>query len=87
MERVLDLISAKTPSVLNIFFTERWALTPKHLVTWYIFSKDKDLEEAKQNGLTKEISERRERNYFTEVILLKYCKKSLSILPPKKTFK
>jgi hypothetical protein len=58
MERVLNSISSKNPRVTKTFFYGAMGIDPKHLVTWYIFSKDKDLEEAKQNGLTKEISEK-----------------------------
>jgi hypothetical protein len=64
MERVLNSISSRNPRVTKHTFYGAMGIDPKHLATWYIFSKDKDLEEAKQNGLTKEISEKTRTELF-----------------------
>lgn len=52
MARVLDAVAAREPSVQSHLFYGASAIHPKHLVTWYIFRTDHDLETARNNGLT-----------------------------------
>jgi hypothetical protein len=52
MTHVLDAVAAREPLVRQHFFYGASAIHPKHLVTWYIFRTDRDLETARQNGLT-----------------------------------
>jgi hypothetical protein len=56
MKRVLNSISSKSPKVVEHLFYGALGIDPKHLSAWYIFSKDSELEEAKRDGLTTDIS-------------------------------
>jgi hypothetical protein len=53
--RVLDAVATREPSVGKHFFYGASAIHPRHLVTWYIFQTDRDLETARQNGLTSDL--------------------------------
>ena len=55
MTRVLDTLSGRDPSVRKHFFYGASAIHPRHLVTWYIFQTDRDLEKARQSGLTSDL--------------------------------
>ena len=55
MTRVLDAVAAREPSVRRHLFYGASAIHPMHLVTWYIFRTDHDLETARQNGLTSDL--------------------------------
>jgi hypothetical protein len=55
MTRVLDAVAARDPAIRKHFFYGASAIHPRHLVTWYIFYTDRDLETARQNGLTSDL--------------------------------
>lgn len=44
MTRVLDAVAARKPTI-----------HPRHLVTWYIFQSDRDLDMARENGPAAEL--------------------------------
>jgi hypothetical protein len=53
--RVTEAIAGRPPPLHSHFFYGASAIHAKHLVTWYLFSTDKDWETAKENGLTSDI--------------------------------
>jgi hypothetical protein len=53
--RVLAAVADRQPLVRKHFFYGASAIHPRHLVTWYIFEADWDLDTAKQNRLTDEL--------------------------------
>jgi hypothetical protein len=53
--RVLNAVAAREPPVRKHFFYGASAIHPRHLVTWYIFHTQSDLETARQSGLTAEL--------------------------------
>src|SRR5262249_34747878 len=55
VRQVLNAVSAREPSIRKHFFYGASAIHPRHLVTWYIFQTEHDLEAARQNGLTGEL--------------------------------
>jgi hypothetical protein len=55
MSPVLQAVSAREPVIRKHFFYGASAIHPRHLVTWYIFQRDQDLESARQNGLTSDL--------------------------------
>jgi hypothetical protein len=55
MTRVLDAVASREPSIQKHFFYGASAINPRHLVTWYIFRTDRDVETARQNGLTSDL--------------------------------
>src|SRR5580700_3848387 len=55
MKGVLDAVAAREPAVREHVFYGASAIHPRHLVTWYIFHTDRELETAQQNGLTSEL--------------------------------
>jgi hypothetical protein len=52
MTRALDTVASKEPSIRKHLFYGASAINSRHLVTWYIFQTDRELETARQNGLT-----------------------------------
>lgn len=74
--RVLDAVSGRTPSVRKHFFYGASAIHPRHLVTWYIFETDQDLDTARQNGLTSDL----EALTRTELVSCGYPKNGAAIM-------
>lgn len=55
MEEVLRGVAAREPRIRKHLFYGASAIHPRHLVTWYIFQTDRDLDVARQNGLTSDL--------------------------------
>ena len=55
MIRVLDVVAARLPPVKKHLFYGASGIHPRHLVTWYIFETDLDLNTAERNGLMSEL--------------------------------
>lgn len=54
-DRVAEQIAARRPPLIHRLFYGASAIHPRHLVTWYIFATDDDLNAAASSGLTLEI--------------------------------
>ncbi len=52
---VLNSVAERNPQIVKHFSYGASALHPRHLVTWYIFRTDADLEEARGSGLTADL--------------------------------
>jgi hypothetical protein len=52
MTRALDTVASREPAIRKHLFYGASAINSKHLVTWYIFQTDRELETARENGLT-----------------------------------
>jgi hypothetical protein len=53
--RVLDAVAARKPSVQKHIFYGASTIHPRYLVSWYIFQTDRDLETARESGLTSDL--------------------------------
>ena len=64
IDSVASAIASRDPPVRKRLFYGASAINPRHLVTWYIFDTDAELERAKLIGLTLDIDSmtRRELN-------------------------
>ena len=58
MTVVLESVGSRVPPVRKHFFYGASAIHSRHLVTWYIFQTDRDLEMAQHNGLTLDLDTR-----------------------------
>lgn len=52
---VLDKVKNKKPAIFSNYHYGAIWIDPKHLLIWYIFEKDADLEFAEENGLKDEL--------------------------------
>jgi hypothetical protein len=55
MKRVMAAIAGRQPAVTVHFSYGASAIHPRHLVTWYLFSRDADWKTAQSNGLIADI--------------------------------
>ncbi len=65
MTHALSAVAARSPPVSKHFFYGASAIRSDHLVTWYLFRTDTDLQAAGQHGLTAEL-ERLTRSNLTK---------------------
>lgn len=47
-----NLIKDEDPKLVDSFFYGAYDIAPQHLVIWYLFKTNNDLQEAKNSGLT-----------------------------------
>ena len=56
VESVIDRIAGTAPTVSEHFFYGAVGIDPRYLVTWYLFNKDAELNQAVASGLTERIT-------------------------------
>lgn len=56
LKKSVDEISDCTPRYVDYFYYGAYDTNPRHLVIWFIFDTDNDLEEARNSGLCDRIT-------------------------------
>ena len=56
VKATLQSVDSKSPPIYQNFFYGAYDLAPQHLVIWYLFETDAELEQAQNNGLCEELT-------------------------------